>query len=329
MEIINTKAEYDVLGIGSALLDFIVPVSDADLDAFGLRKGGMLLIDEKRSREILASLEGRAMEIAPGGSSANTLAGISALGGRGIFLGAVGNDPHGDRYIRDTERSGVTTVIGRHDRMTGHAITFITPDFERTFATHLGAALQLNRDDVREDFIKNSKIIHIEGYLFEPPGLVDACMRALELAKKSGVLVSIDLSDPSLIERIRPTFEKVARKYADIIFVNEDEARVFTGREREEALDRLSRYCDFAVVKLGQAGSLIKSGGVIHSIPAYRTDVVNTNGAGDMYAAGVLYGIAGGLSPERAGMIGSYVSSKVVSQAGARLSGRLSPNAIP
>lgn len=324
MEILNKKAEYDVLGIGSALLDFTVMVDDDDLRKFGLVKGGMQLIDAERSREILSSLEGKRIEITPGGSSANTLAGISMLGGRGIFLGKVGNDPHGDLYIRDTELSGVKAEISRHNSMTGHAITFITPDSERTFATHLGAALQLGRDDVREDHIKNSKILHIEGFLFEPPGLREACMKALEIAKKNRVMVSIDLSDPGLIDRIRPIFETVARDFANIIFVNEDEARAFTGSEQDKALEHLSTFCDIAIVKLGPQGSLIKSEGVVHRIPVFKTEVVNTNGAGDMYAAGMLYGLSRGFSLERSGTIGSFVSSKVVSQVGARFPGKIS-----
>lgn len=324
MIIKNKKAEYDVMGIGSALLDFTVMVEYGDLARLGLKKGEMLLIEADRSREILAGLAGKPMDITPGGSSANTLAGISVLGGKGIFLGSVGNDSHGDRYIEDTELIGVKAEIGRHDSMTGHAITFITPDSERTFATHLGAALLLRSDDVRESDVRNSKIIHIEGYLFEPPGLREACMAALEMAKKNEVLVSIDLSDPGLIDRIRPVFDRVIRDYADIIFVNEDEARAFTGRERVDALEELARHCDFAVVKIGSEGSLIKTGGTVYLIPANKTDVVNTNGAGDMYAAGVLYGLARGYSPDRCGRIGSYVSSKVVSQVGARFPGVIS-----
>ncbi|MBP7735173.1 MAG: adenosine kinase [Spirochaetes bacterium] len=328
MNIKNTKAEYDVMGLGSALLDFTVMVDDGDLARLGLKKGEMLLIDADRSREILAGLAGKPMDITPGGSSANTLAGISVLGGKGIFLGSVGKDSHGDRYIEDTELIGVKAELGRHESMTGHAITFITPDSERTFATHLGAALLLSKDDVRESHVRNSKIIHIEGYLFEPPGLREASMAALEMAKKNDVLVSIDLSDPGLIGRIRPVFDQVIRDYADIIFVNEDEARSFTGKERIDALEELSRHCDFAVVKIGSEGSLIKTGGVVYLIPAKKTDVVNTNGAGDMYAAGVLYGLARGYTPERCGRIGSFVSSKVVSQVGARFPGKISVEAI-
>jgi sugar/nucleoside kinase (ribokinase family) len=328
MEILNKKAAYDVIGIGSALLDFIVPVEEADLGAFGLKKGEMQLIDEGRSREILSRLAEREMEISPGGSSANTLAGVALLGGQGVFLGTVGSDEHGDRYIQETEKSGVKAGITRHDSMTGHAITFITPDSERTFATHLGAALHFDSAHVSEELIKKSKIIHIEGYLFEPPGLRDACMRALDIAKRNDVLVSLDLSDPALIDRIRPVFDSVVREYADILFVNEDEARMFTGKEREDALKEIYGMCEFAVVKLGADGSLIETNDTVYRIPSYRTDVVNTNGAGDIYAAGVLYGIAAGLRPDKAGRIGSYISSKVVSQVGARLPGKISIRAV-
>ncbi len=328
MDIANKKARFDVLGIGSALLDFTVPVEEADLDAFGFIKGEMQLIDEVRSKEILSRLEGREMQITPGGSSANTVAGIATLSGQGVFLGTVGTDDHGDRYIRDTELIGVRAEISRFDSMTGHAITFITPDSERTFATHLGAAIHFNSSNVNETLIKMSKIIHLEGYLFEPPGLREACMRAIDIAKKNEVLVSIDLSDPALIERIRPVFNEVARDYADIIFVNEDEAKVFTGKEREEALWEIYNMCEFAVVKLGADGSLIETNDTVYRIPSYRTDVVNTNGAGDMFAAGVLYGIASGMRPDRSGKIGSYMSSKVVSQVGARLSEKMSIRSI-
>ncbi|TFH40653.1 MAG: adenosine kinase [Chrysiogenales bacterium] len=321
MEILNRNADYDVLGIGSALLDLTVTVSDGDLERLGLRKGEMLLIDSERSREILASLVDRPMVVTPGGSSANTLAGIAAMGGRGVFLGKVGNDHHGDRYIRDTEDAGVKADIRRHNSLTGHAITFITPDSERTFATHLGAALLLNSDDVREEDIRRSKIVHVEGYLFEPPGLREASLRSLEIARDNSVLVSIDLSDPGLIERIRDTLERVVSDFADIVFANEDEARAFTGKTRDKALSRIARQCGFAAVKLGSEGSIIQSGDSVYVIDVFGTDVVDTNGAGDMYAAGVLYGIARGFDPGHCGRIGSFVSSRVVSHVGARVQG--------
>src|SRR4030042_4255961 len=159
MNNLKKDVEFDITGIGSALLDFTVEVDDSVLKKFGLEKGGMQLIEENRSREILEELKHYKMEISPGGSGANTIAGVSNFGGRGIFLGKVGNDVHGLRYIEETEKTGVKAHLGRHNSITGHAITFITPDYERTFATHLGAALRFSKEDINEEDIKNSRII--------------------------------------------------------------------------------------------------------------------------------------------------------------------------
>ncbi|MCU0847524.1 MAG: adenosine kinase [Spirochaetes bacterium] len=326
--VLNREAGHDVVAMGSALLDFTVEVDDAFLGDLGLEKGRMQLIDEDRSREIFSRLRGHKMETTPGGSAANTAAGISNLGGNSVFLGMVGRDEYGDLYSRETEDAGVIPRIGRHDRMTGHAITFITPDSERSFATHLGAAQELTPDVVEEDVVRAGRIIHIEGYLFEPENLRAACYKALKIAKKSGVLVSIDLSDPSLIGRIHGVFSDVVREYADVVFVNEEEARAFTGKDAADALDMIYGMCRFAVVKLGSAGSMIKTGGETFRIPVYKTSVVNTNGAGDMYASGVLYGISRGLSPAEAGKIGSYASSLVVARPGARYNGRIDVSVI-
>ena len=323
MNNLNKHAQFDVTGIGSALLDFTVEVDETVLEKFGLEKGGMQLIDEERSREILDELGHYTMEISPGGSAANTVAGVLNLGGSGIFVGKVGNDDHGRRYIDFTEQSGVRARMALHDSMTGHAITFITPDYERTFATHLGAAQKFTREDIHEEDIINSRIVHIEGYLFEPPELRDACMHAIDIAKKNNVMVSIDLSDPGLITRIFEIFSDVVVRYADIVFVNEDEARSFTGKEHHIALEHINQMCDFVVVKLGSRGSLIKTGGQTYTISAFRTKVVNTNGAGDMYAGGLLYGLSRGMSPEESGKLASYASSLVIGQVGARIIGKI------
>ncbi len=316
MEINNSN--FDVIGIGSALLDFTVEVNDSDLDTFNLKKGEMMLIDADQSKQILAKLESYNMQVTPGGSSANTIAGVANFGGKGVLMGRVGSDEHGKLYIDETEKIGVKTFLSKGDAITGHAITFITPDSERTFATHLGAAINFTKDDVSEDAIKNSKILHFEGYLFEPPTLREACMRALEIAKMNNVLVSLDLSDPGLIGRIKDVFEDVLKNYVNIAFVNEDEAAAFTGKEEAEALEVLAEYCDFAVVKLGGKGSLIKYQNEVTAIDPVKVDVVNTNGAGDMFAAGVLYGISQGMSAAESGRLGSYAAAQIVSQVSAR-----------
>jgi sugar/nucleoside kinase (ribokinase family) len=318
--VIRKDARYDVVGIGSALLDLTVEADENFLDSLELECGCMHLIDAERSASILNRLAGMRMEVSPGGSSANTLAGVNILGGSGLFLGAVGSDAHGDTYVRETEKTGVKTSIGRYDCISGHAITFITSGSERTFATHLGAALNFSEKDVHEDDIASARILHLEGYLFESDGLYAACVRAMDFARAHGVAVSIDLSDPALIDRIHDRLHETVEKYANIVFANEEEALRFTGKREREALEALSGICDYAVVKIGGRGSLIRTGGMVYEIPAYEADVMNTNGAGDMYAAGILYGLTHGLDPERAGRIASYAASLVVARSSARLS---------
>ncbi len=324
----NNNAKFDVVGIGSALLDFTVEVDDAHLASAGLTKGQMHLIDSERSKEIFKTISGMKIETTPGGSAANTLAGVAGFGGRALFIGEVGNDENGRIYINETEKSGVNTRIGNHDSISGHAITFITPDSERTFATHLGAALFLDEMDIKEEDIKNSKILHLEGYLFEPDNLYAASLKAMKAAKKNGVLISVDLSDAGLVGRIFDRLKSVVNDYADIVFANETEAFAFTGVKEAEALEAISKMCTLSIVKLGADGSLIKTKEEMHQIKSFKTQVVNTNGAGDMYAAGLLYGISNGYSLKDSGRIGSYASSLVVAQPGARLGRKLDPKTI-
>ncbi len=320
---LNRQADYDVVGIGSALLDIIINVEPELLDSMGLSHGEMKLIEADESRAIFDRIGEMPRSKVPGGSAANTLAGVANFGGSAMLIGSLGVDEYGDLYIMETRVNGVEPVLVRHEGITGHAITFITPDTERTFATHLGAALSLSADDVRQEEIARARILHLEGYLLEPENLREAALKAMDIAKRNNVLVSLDLSDPALIERIYDTFRHVVSEYVDIVFVNELEARAFTGREHQEALHSLALESDYAVVKLGAQGSLIMHQEMFYEVPAFATDVINTNGAGDMYAAGILYGIARGYSPEKAGRIASYASSMVVARMGARIPGRI------
>lgn len=320
---------FDVAGMGSALMDFTIEADDKLLDQLELKKGNMHLIDEASSRKILDKIKDYRMIKTPGGSAANTVAGVAALGGKSVFIGKIGNDTYGDLYRDESEKMGVVTRLGRHERLTGHAITFITPDSERTFATHLGAALYFRKQDIDEKDIKNSKILHIEGYLLEDPDLKAASIYAMEIAKANKVKISVDLADPSLIKRNLGEFKKLMKEFTDIIFVNEEEAISFSGTAEEQALKYLSEFCDIAVVKLGAKGSIIgKGANNVYKIPSYKTSVVNTNGAGDMYAAGFLYALARNYPLERAGRIASYVASLVVAQVGARLSEKPDINQI-
>jgi sugar/nucleoside kinase (ribokinase family) len=311
---------YDVCGLGSPLLDFIVEVEDGLLAEIDLKKGEMHLITAEESGEILKMIGKYQVKTAPGGSSANTLAGVCALGGTAVFLGKIGDDDHGGVYEQKTLEHGVESKLSRHDTEgTGHAITFITPDSERTFATHLGAAVHFRREDVFEDDIEKSKILHIEGYQLEDPALKETCIHAMKFAKWNGVKVSIDLADPALVGRNVAALKELVLEYADIVFVNELEAKAFTGKGELEALHEIYDMCETAIVKLGERGSLIKADDTFYRVEAYETEVDNTNGAGDAYAAGILYSIAYGIDMERAGRIASYIASRVVASTGARL----------
>ena len=312
--------KYDVIGIGNALIDFIVEVGDNILVEMNLKKGEGYLVNEEKTKEILKKLENCKVEIAPGGSSANTVAGVSCLGGSAAFLGKVGKDKHGYIYEQKIKECGVCSRLTKDENsITGHAVTFITPDSERTFATHLGAALHFRKEDVFDEEIKNSKILHIEGYQLEDPNLKDTAVYAMKIAKENETKISIDLSDPALIGRNLDSIKNIVKKYADIVFVNEAEAEVFTGKKNEEALNEIYKICEIAIVKLGEKGSLIKANDKVYKISAYKIKVINTNGAGDMYAAGILYSIANNIEIERAGKIASYAASLVVAQTGARL----------
>lgn len=313
--------KYDVFGIGSALMDFLIEVDDNQLAEFDLKKGEMHLIDEEKSKELLNKLKHYNVKTAPGGSSANTLAGIAAFGGNVIFCGKVGKDKYGEIYEQKSNECGVCTQLKKEDgKMTGQAISFITPDSERTFATHLGAAIHLRQEDVFYEDIEHSKILHIEGYQLEDHELRKTSLKAMDVAKKHKTMISIDLADPGLVKRNLEDIKKIVKENASIVFANEEEAKEFTGKENPaEALNELAKFCDIAIVKIGKDGSMIKKDDKIYIVSAVETKAVDTTGAGDMYAAGVLFGIAKNLPLERAGKLGSWAASKVVSQIGARL----------
>jgi sugar/nucleoside kinase (ribokinase family) len=317
----ESKKEFDVFGIGSALMDFLIEIEENELVEMDLDKGEMHLIDEEKSKKILKKMENYSVKTAPGGSSANTLAGIACLGGKAVFCGKVGKDKHGEIYEQKSQDFGVCTRLGKHKiKPTGHAVTFITPDTERTFATHLGAAMHLEKEDVFDEDIAKSRILHVEGYQIADPELRKIVLHAISIAKKNNTLVSVDLNDAGLVKANLADFKKIIKENADIVFANESEAKAFAEKDSEnEALLEIANMCKIAIVKIGSKGSMIKDKDNTYIIPPVKTNAVDTTGAGDMYAAGVLYGIANNIPLERAGKIGSWASSKVVSQIGARL----------
>lgn len=318
---ISMEKMIDVVGLGNALVDFVVNVDSTVLDALKLRKGEMHLVDERRAKELLDVLKNKEMEIIPGGSAANTVKGVAWLGGKAILCGSVGNDTYGYSFVTDAQDHGVMSRLKTHPTATtGHAITFITPDAQRTFSVHLGAAIYMHQDDIPEEDLAAAKVLHIEGYQLEGR-TQEAVLFAMELAKKAGTKVSIDLADPSLIRRTKALLQRVLMDYADLVFLNETEAKEFTGKDPEDAIQELAQYAGMVVLKLGERGSLILANGAVTKIDAVPAKAIDTTGAGDSYAAGFLYGLCQGWALEKCGKLGSLFASKIVEQKGVRMTG--------
>ncbi|MDI6703546.1 MAG: adenosine kinase [bacterium] len=310
--------QYDVFGIGNALMDILIKVNDQELRDLDIKKGRVQLVNEEEAKEIQGKIKGKEIQMAPGGSSANTVSGVVNLGGKAAFCGKVGMDEYGIVYEQKMVKDGVSSKIVRGEGMTGKAFTFITPDSERTFATYLGASKYLMKEDISEKDIIQSRFLHLTGYVLEN-GLQDVSLHAMEIAKKNGVKISLDLADISLIEGNLAFFKEIVKEYANIVFVNEQEAEAFTKKKAIKALDEIANIVDIAVVKLGKKGSLIKQDAKVYEIPPVKTNPVDTTGAGDMYNAGILYGLSQGKDLCTSGRIGSFVASKIVEQLGARL----------
>lgn len=314
------EKEFDIVGIGNPLLDIIVEVEEEILVDLGLKKGEMHLVDGVDGQKILEHLKNHPKMHVSGGSAANTVAGAAKLGATGQYMGLIGEDEHGHAYEQEMKASGVGTSLLRHaQEPTGYAITLVTADGERTFATHLGAARHFRAEHIVLSDIAKSKILHIEGYMLGESETQEAMVVAMQYAKEHGTLVSVDLSAAGVITNNLVELKEIVKKYVDIVFVNEDEAYAFTGKRELEALHAICELCDIAVVKLGERGSLIKFEGSVHVVDPHPVAVVNTNGAGDMYAAGFLHGLAHGHPVDSIGKVASHMAALVVASPGARI----------
>ena len=310
----------DVIGFGSPILDLLVEVEDYFLEELELTKGEMTLTTSERAIEIINQLQNHDVREVAGGSCANTIYGVAYLGGKSAFCGVIGDDEHGKTYELSLTHENIKHTLNKSDSKTGHAITLVTKDGQRTFATHLGAAIHFKSHHVIEEDIKHSKVLHLEAYQIEGEDTYRAMLQAIEFAKKYNTKVSMDLSDPGLVDRNREKITELIKEHIDIVFANEEEARMFTKENPRDSLDILANYCEIAIVKLGENGSLIKSNPEVIEIKAHKTNALDTTGAGDMYAAGFLYAITNGKSLREAGEIASKHATQVVTQIGARLS---------
>lgn len=306
-----------ILGIGNALVDVMTLIdNDNVLDKFSLPKGSMQLVDGEKSALIKAETMGFKRSLASGGSAANTIHGLAMLGVSTGFIGSVGKDDTGEFFGDDMKRAGVKTFLSKRDTVTGTAVALISRDSERTFATHLGAAVELVADDLNPDDFKGYNILYLEGYLIFNKELVE---RACIIAKENNMKVALDLASYNVVDAKLDDFKEIIEKYVDIIFANEEESKSFTGLSPYESLDKLSTMCETAVVKVGRDGSIIKRGDEIVKIGTLTVNCVDTTGAGDLYASGFLYGYADRLSLEKCGVFGSVLAGHVIEIVGARM----------
>lgn len=307
----------NILGIGNALVDVMTILDDDSiLEKFSLPKGSMQLVDEAKSGLIKKETAKFSRSLASGGSAANTIHGLAMLGVETAFIGSIGKDEFGDFFENDMKDAGVRTILSRRESPTGTAVALISTDSERTFATHLGAAVELGADDLNPDDFKGYDILYLEGYLIYNKPLVEAVCR---IAKNENMIIALDLASYNVVESNLENFKEVIEKYVDILFANEEEAKAYTGLGHEEALDAMSRKCEIAVIKVGGEGSWIKRKAEIIKIGTGEVTVKDTTGAGDLYAAGFLYGYSLNKNLEVCGQYGTAIAGKVIEIIGARL----------
>jgi fructokinase len=314
------RPETDVVCIGHAIVDRVAHVDEPTCEAAGVERGAMTLVDGTQIARI-AELVGEWVQMA-GGSAANTAVGLASLGARPAFVGSVGHDLLGAEYELDLEAVGVRCVLSHSavDLCTGQCLVLVSPDSGRTMATNLGAGVIIDVEAVEQARVGTAMAVYIEGYLLDSPGTLSAVERAVELARAGGGLVALSLSDPFLVERHGEFLNELVAGEVDLLFANEEEARHFTGAEDlSGALDALEQPGLVAAVTLGARGAVLLNRGERATVQAPPVGhVADTTGAGDLFAAGVLYGIVRGAPLETAGRLGALAAGEVISHLGAQ-----------
>jgi sugar/nucleoside kinase (ribokinase family) len=315
-----TTASLDVVGIGNAIVDIMAHADDGFLAAASMVKGSMTLIDEARAEAIYASM-GPCLEIS-GGSAGNTVAGIASLGGRTGYIGKVRDDLLGKVFRHDITSAGVEfpTPAATGGPATARSMILVTPDAQRTMNTFLGACVNLGPEDVDPDLIARAQITYLEGYLYDRPRAQEAFREAARLAHAGGRKVGLSLSDSFCVERHRQAFLELVDHHIDVLFGNEAEiAALFETRKFDEGVERLRDLCDLVAITRGAAGSVIVVRDQIIEVPAAPVSrIVDTTGAGDLYAAGFLWGLTRGEPLAECGRLGSLAAAEIISHIGAR-----------
>ena len=314
------ESTLDVVGIGNAIVDVLVHADDAFLAEHALTKDAMTLIDAGRA-DLLYARMGPGVEVS-GGSAANTLAGLAALGGRAAFIGMVHDDQLGTVFAHDIRAAGVRfdTAAAAAGAPTARCLIVVTPDGHRTMSTYLGACVELGPEEVDDDLIAAAEITYLEGYLWDPPNAKEAFRKALRIAHAHGRRVALTLSDSFCVDRHREEFLDLVAGHVEILFANQMEIMaLYRVGDFDSALQHVREHCEVAALTRSEKGSVIVAGDEVHVIDAHPVDkVVDTTGAGDLYAAGFLYGLTRGWALDRCARLGGLAAAEIIGHVGAR-----------
>ncbi len=314
------ETRHDVVGIGNAIVDVLAHAEDRFLDAEGLAKGTMTLIDAARA-DALYDRMAAGVEMS-GGSAANTMAGIASLGGRAAYFGKVRDDELGRIFAHDIRATGVAfdTAPATDGAGTARCLILVTPDAQRTMSTYLGACVELGPDDVDEATVAASSVTYLEGYLFDPPQAREAFVKAAGIARRHGGRVALSLSDPFCVDRHRDALRLFVREHVDVLFANEVEILSLTGfTDFDDALRSIRGTVPIAALTRSADGSVVATADDAYVVPAAPVArVVDTTGAGDLYAAGFLFGLTQGRDLAECGRLGAVAAAEIISHFGAR-----------
>ncbi len=315
--------KYDVTGIGNALVDIEFKVKDQFFADNAVEKGLMTLVDEERQNALMAVINTEQAKKQCGGSAGNTVIAISQFGGKSYYSYKVASDELGHFYMNDMKDAGVSHNLNESnlaEGITGKCLVMVTEDAERTMNTYLGITETYSTADVNEAAIKDSQYLYIEGYLITSENGKQAMKHAKKIAEENGVKVAMTFSDPAMVKYFKEPMEEVVGASVDLLFANEEEAMLFTGKDNlKEAREELKKVAKHFVITQGKNGAMIYDGDTFIDIEPYATTAIDSNGAGDMFAGAFMYGITNGHSYASSGKLASMASSKIVSQFGPRL----------
>lgn len=322
-----SNKKYNVFGVGNAIVDTLAQVEETFVSDLALNKGSMSLMDSEHQAKVLHGLEQHNLKMASGGSAANTMVAIAQSGGSGIYSGKVAHDPNGEFYKQDMQESGIefpVELAAESSLPTGTCVVLTTPDAERTMCTHLGISTTLTKSELDFDLLAQCDCSYIEGYLWDADEPRAACIETFEQSKKLGIKAAFTFSDAFLLHRFGDDFRNLVNEYCDIVFCNADEAKQFFGMDDMDACAKeMAKICDLAFMTDGGNGCRVVENGSTTIVPGFAVNAVDTNGAGDAFAGGTLYGLTNGMPAVNAAKWGNYFASRVVEHIGPRIEGSM------